>query len=446
MSFATARIPIGSGSVASGSIAPQQVGWPHMASGAVRSGDLGITAGIPTGATFLSDQFAWGPPSSPAGSITSGAVQGFFGTAPDITSGTVGVFDLGSGAVIAGRVGSGAIVSGNIASGRIGSFHFAAGGVGTVNIASGQVGQFHTSSGAVKSGHISSGAVTGSVGGGAFNIISGSLGPHDFASGGSVSSTNIASGQVGQFAISSGAVVSGDLGITGGGAPNGNLLLRDDFTWQDINTVSSGSAVSSGAVLSGNIASGQVNAGNSFTRTFSSGAEITYANALTFDWPYPASTDPIITAELISGIRCVRVNSSGQIQIAMAAVSGRMPATGVLFSNIQSGQQLENTLSGAIGIGPVIRYGLVKGFSSEIGSGVCISGRMGRSLWVGASGQIVTISGGGPTIGVGATNSGAWGQFIGISAASGAVLIDIVPSLLFSGAAAITTDPRTWPV
>lgn len=412
---------LASGSITSGSIASGQVGWPHLASGAVGSGTLSVT-GTPNGTLFLRDDFTWqipiGSGAVGSGSIASGAVQGFFGTIRNIASGTVGVFDFGSGAVIAGAVGSGAITSGNVASGQIGTFHIASGAVLSGTIASGAVGSFQLSSGAITSGKIGSGAVIGSLGGGALTIASGTIGPNDIGSG-AVLSGAIGSGQVGQFAIASGAVSSGRLGTSN--TPNGSQFLRDDFNWVGVTVLTSGS-LASGSILSGNIASGQIG-----TNHISSGAAITYAGSLIFN--------TYVTTETISGVRCAMVNTSGLIQMAMAAVSGRMPATGVVFANAASGQ-----------IASIIRYGDVGGFASEMGSGVCISGRMGRSLWVGASGQVVTLSGGGPTIGVGATNSGAWGQRIGNSSASGRITVDILPQLQFSGAANITTNVQQWPI
>ena len=128
--------------------------------------------------------------------------------------------------------------------------------------------------------------------------------------------------------------------------------------------------------------------------------------------------------------------ASGELRIAMAAVSGRFPAIGVAFENQLSGIAIN-----------IIRFGEVLGPSAQIGSGLCISGRPGgKSLWMGASGQLVTLSGGGPTIGVGATNSGAWGQKMGSTTTSGAVLIDPDNKVLFSGAANITTNGSQWPV
>ncbi len=119
----------------------------------------------------------------------------------------------------------------------------------------------------------------------------------------------------------------------------------------------------------------------------------------------------------------------------MAAVSGRWPAIGVVFGNAAAGAAVS-----------VVRFGEVNGPSNAIGSGLCISGRLGRSLWLGSSGQLVTVSGGGPTIGVGVGNSGAWGQRMGMSTGSGSVLVDPVMYVLFSGAANITTNLQMAPI
>src|SRR5262249_26306396 len=141
------------------------------------------------------------------------------------------------------------------------------------NIASGQVGQFHLASGAVTSGAIASGQV---------------------------SQFKLASGAVNSGQIASGAVI----GAFGGGAP----------------TLASGTIgptdLGSGAVASGNTASGAV---------------ITYARDVI--------TDLFMCSETISGVRSVTIDpaGSGQIRIAMAAVSGRMPAIGVVFENNLSG-------------------------------------------------------------------------------------------------------------
>jgi hypothetical protein len=136
-----------------------------------------------------------------------------------VASGSLGQFVLSSGAVNSGQVGNAAVVSGSIASGAVGTVHVSSGGLGSGAIGSGQIFTLHVASG---------------------GLLSGAIG----------------SGQIGQFHVSSGAITSGTLGVTGG-APDGTKVLRDDFTWT---TLASGFVPSytSGAVLSGTIASGQI--------------------------------------------------------------------------------------------------------------------------------------------------------------------------------------------
>jgi len=404
-----ATVGLSSGSVLSGSIGSGQVGPNAIASGAVGSGK-----------------------------ITSGAVQGSLGTVPNIASGPIGANDFGvaiasgnfgsgqigrfflaSGAVNSGQVASGAVQGSlggtlNIASGTIGPISLGPNAVFSGNIASGQVGRFKLADASVMSGAVASGAVLASLGGGLRNIASGTVGGNDFASGG-VNSGDLGSGILSRFKLSSGTVNSGQVAS---GAVQGSLGATRSIGSGTIGPNDFGS----GTVLSGTIASGQTG-----TNHFSSGAIDTYNRALVFN--------QYRTSETISGIRCAQLSPSGLLRIAMAAVSGRMPAIGVVITNVLSGS-----------IATVIRYGDFLGVATVAGSGFCISGREGRSLWVGASGQVVTASGGGPTIGVGATNSGALGQRIGTSSASGAMLIDIVPGILLSGAAAITTNNIMWPV
>jgi hypothetical protein len=285
------------------------------------------------------------------------------------------------------RVASGAILSGHVASGQIGTGHLADGAVTSGDIASGVVSKSHISSGAIASGQVASGAVGGQAGT-TINIQSGTIRHNDFGSG-AIQSGDIASGQIGGSLIASGGVTSGHI-ASGQVGP---------------------AKLSSGAVQSGHINSGNI---------------ITYGRV--------DCEDTYVTTETISGVRAVQITRSGFLQIAMAAVSGRMPADGIAFGNALSGAALLFIITGRA-LGP----------AAEIGSGLCISGRMGSKLWVGASGQVVTISGGGPTIGVGATNSGAIGQLCGRITSSGQVFITMDQGQ-YSGAAVITTDTRFWPL
>ena len=123
--------------------------------------------------------------------------------------GSIGPNDIGSGAIQSGQIASGdirkisdlasgSVTSGAIASGQVGQFAHGSGSVTSGAIGSGQVSHFAIGSGAITSGQIGSGAVTGSLGGGAFNIASGSIGPNDIGSG-AIQSGQIASGDIGQF-------------------------------------------------------------------------------------------------------------------------------------------------------------------------------------------------------------------------------------------------------
>ncbi len=311
---------------------------------------------------------------------------------------------LGAGRGSLGSLGGGPF---NIASGTIGPNDLAAGGVTSGNIASGSIGHFAIAANAIQSGQIASGAVMGSLGGGPFEIASGTIGTNDIGNG-AVVSGSIGSGQVGHFHVATNTIQSGQVGS---GAILGSLG-GGPFE------------IASGTIGPNDLAANAVQSGN-----IASGAVITYAHNVT--------TESFTCTEIVSGVCCVTFDpaGSGAVRIAMASVSGRMPAIGVVFENVASGSLCK-----------VIKYGNVMPPSNAMGSGVCISGRIGKSLWVGSSGQLVVLSGGGPTIGVGATNSGAWGQRMGNSSTSGAVLIDIVPFMQYSGQANTTTNFQQWPV
>jgi hypothetical protein len=192
------------------------------------------------------------------------------------------------------------------------------------------------------------------------------------------------SGSLGAASINSGEISSGQIG---------------------------GIHLSSGCVQSGHVISGNI---------------ITYSRSVV--------DDTFNAMENISGVRCVQIQGSGFARIAMAAVSGRMPAYGVAFTNALSGESVS-----------IVMAGTVRVPTAEISSGVAASGRWMSRLWVGASGQLVTISGGGPTIGIGPTNSGAMGQLIGSTTGSGRVIIDMDATML-SGEAVITTNSQFWPL
>lgn len=219
---------------------------------------------------------------------------------------------------------------------------------------------------------------------------------------------------VGSGQITNSMLMSGGLGS---GAVASGSILSGQIASGQIGTVH----VSSGGLGSGAIGSGQIGSAH-----IASGAVIAHARDV-FE-------DSYTTAETISGVRCVRVTASGLLQIAMAAVSGRMPAHGVAVTNALGGAALS-----------FIRLGQTLGVASEMGSGLCVSGRQGSTIWVGASGEVVTISGGGPTVGIGATNSGAQGQIMGWVTNSGAITVQ-ADNTVYSGEAVVTTDTRFWPL
>jgi hypothetical protein len=88
-------------------------------------------------------------------------------------------------------------------------------------------------------------------------------------------------------------------------------------------------------------------------------------------------SDQFITGELISGFRCVHINSVGALERVLP-VSGHMPAIGIVADNIESGQ-----------VATVIRDGLVHWTSGLVD----VSGKIGRTMWNAHSGAVACASG-----------------------------------------------------
>lgn len=384
-------------------------------SGGLLSGDIPQRVGIVvnSGGIRLSvDPFTKDSVQSPpgpmwlqSGDIASGQVGfGHLANASvqsgTIASGSIGRFALSSGAVNSGDVSSGSILGSlgggalTIASGTIGPNDFGSGSVQSGAIASGQITNFKLGSGAINSGHIGSGAVLGAAGGGARTIASGTIGPNDLGSG-SILSGAIGSGQVGQFHISSGAITSGRLGVAG--TPNGTQFLRDDFTWGSTGAAS----ITSGSVGSGAIASGAVQGFFGPTRDIASGTIGVFdfgsgavtagamgsgavtsgnvASGIIIDYSRITQEDRLTTAEAISGTRAVAISTSGNLIIAMANFSGRMPAIGVVVDNVTSGQAAK-----------VYRQGLILANSNASGAGFNFSGHVGGQIYVDISGTVIS--------------------------------------------------------
>jgi hypothetical protein len=482
----------------SGNLLSGQVGAPHIASGAVRSGQLAVT-GTPDGTKFLRDDFTWaaaggGLVSGTVGSgyLASGSVQGFFGATRHIASGTVGVFDFGSGAVVAGSVGSGAVQSGNIGSGQIGVRHHAdysvtsgAHASGSVmgslisgltrHVASGTLGPFDLASGtifagagigvtvaasgitltnlsgsavslvsgSVQSGNIASGAVQGFFGA-TRHIASGTLGVFDFGSGavvagsvgsGAVTSGNVASGQVGTFHIAdaaitaakmaSGSVVSGNIAsgqignnhlaayaVTSGANASGSVMgaLISGLTWHIASGTVGPFDLASGTIFAGaGIGVSIAASGITLTNLSGTGGAAGNLSGTVHNLSPVFSGGGLISEEIISGVRAVTISQSGNVRIAMASVSGRMPAVGVVIDNVASGIQCQSFTNG------------VFAFSSGL---VNFSG-LDSTILVGRSGQLVVLSG---WFASGGFLSGDVLQVVGVGINSGTAVIDIDPT------------------
>jgi len=370
----------GSGAVLSGAVASGQIGFGHLASGSVGSGSLasGQVTNLKLG----------------SGAVTSGT----------IASGSIGVNHTQSGVIfgVPWTLTSGQVVSGNIASGQVGTGHLADGAVQSGDVASGNIGRMHLASGAVNSGHLNTTGTPDNT-----TFLRGDMQwvtpPGGSLTSGSVQSGHVASGSVGGFFGATRHIQSGTIGSfdLGSGA------------------VTAG-AIGSGAVVSGNIASGQIgishfasgettNVGDHFLSVNGSGLLITAAQ---FVKPYSSGSQwSAITAEIISGTRAVKFNQSGALIVAMASVSGRMPADGVIFDNVLSGLAAQVYVHGP-------RFQLTSGMGDY-------SGWLGQGLIVGRSGQIVTMSG---SWNSGGLLSGDVYQMLGTPVNSGALMLAVGPA------------------
>lgn len=167
-----------------------------------------------------------------------------------------------------------------------------------------------------------------------------------------------------------------------------------------------------GLISSGGITSGMVAAAVN-TTSFLSGSlgrtamDVSVCNS-GFDSMY-------LAGELISGVRAVYVNASGKVFIAMAGVSGRMPAVGVVRDNVAQGS-----------VPFVINVGHVQGTSGMLD----FSGYFQQRVFVGRSGQITAASGSWSS---GSFTSGDIGQAIGVATNSGGFSCHVYPDYRSGG-------------
>jgi len=223
----------------------------------------------------------------------------------------------------------------------------------------------------------------------------------------------IASGQVGQFHLASGAVTSGRLGVTG--VPTSSTYLRGDFSWQPISVaLGSGDAGSgviasgavdgyfgvsrriqsgtigvydfgSGAVIAGAVGSGAVQSGN-----VASGAIGQYHLASGAVTSGHIGNEAVVSGSIASGsIDTVHVASGKVVDIATylqtnaVVVSGSIASGAIFTLHVASG----GLLSGAIGSGQIGPNHLASG---AVRSGAIGSGQVSTNHF--ASGAVVAFA------------------------------------------------------
>lgn len=141
---------------------------------------------------------------------------------------------------------------------------------------------------------------------------------------------------------------------------------------------SSSVVVSSGSLTSGVVTSGYIGDAAVVSGSYASGSIASghLASGLITNIQNNLVVPTFVANELISGVRAVCLNKSGELLIAMGGVSGRMPAIGVSLNNYLSGQAVQ-----------IFRDGPV--FSTQWN----FSGFPNEMAFVGQSGVVVTTSG-----------------------------------------------------
>ncbi len=437
---------LGDNSVVSGSIASGQLSSYNMASGAVIDFSMGVTP--------------WFPGLFPT--ITAGE-RIFAGHAVCLS--TSGLLNIAM-ASVSGRMpaigcANSAVLSGNSCSIlTAGTFQFGAGVVDYSGYTGqllyvGRSGDIVTISGSWNSGGLQSGDIVQPVGfvtnSGGMCVSVAAMLPFVTSL---VASGDVASGQIGWPLIGDAGVFSGNIGsgqVTAGHIQSGSLtsvlvasggfLSGSLASGTLINALIASGGFLSGAIASGTLTNFLIQSGGLRSGVLGSGTIFVYPHASGDIVMHALEHSPlvsgglghtplVITAEAISGVRAVNMNSSGQVRIAMAAVSGRMPAVGIVYDNIASG------ISCNVHLGGFIQY-------PDAGSGKTIdfSGKLGRRVFVGNSGGLWTTSGDN----FAGTLSGSWGsganyQPVGWVVNSGGVIFNVTP-ISFSGHSVLSGIP-----
>lgn len=136
--------------------------------------------------------------------------------------------------------------------------------------------------------------------------------------------------------------------------------------------------------------------------------------------PIVQVSDHLPTSEAVSGVRAVQIGPSGALRIAMAGVSGRMPAIGISLGNALSGQGLT-----------YVQYGSFQAWSGLLGLAP------GRVVWVGRSGHLAHLSGSWLS---GGLTSGCLWQRVGVAVNSGGLRVH-VDLAVFSGVGGVGILP-----
>ena len=159
-----------------------------------------------------------------------------------------------------------------------------------------------------------------------------------------------------------------------------------------------------GLIAAGGIGSGMIGSGAIASGHLASG----FATVL-------AGTLSLTTEEVISGVCAVNVSQSGLLRVAMASVSGRMPAIGIVSDNVASGV-----------VANIQRVGTVQ-FTSGMAD---FSGWLGKTVWVGRSGQVVQWSGSWNSGGLNTASGGDFIQRLGVAVNSGSVIFTVDQTMI----------------
>jgi hypothetical protein len=367
------------------------------------------------------------------GSVVSGAIG----------SGQVDGYQISSGTVMSGDIANAAVFSGSISSGNISNNHFSSGAkidsaewlesdnLLTAEMISGGKAVTLNSSGALviamagKSGRFPAIGVVGE------NYVSGAA-ARRFHKGKFFSTVDSYSGSIGVgepiWLGISGNATDGNVLPLGSGLAQilGYGVSVSGMTFEPSNQTSGligRYVVAQGEVFSGAIASGSIHLfglaaaaltpanvdminNDAFsTLKFASGISAAFTSECVDGMVTAGAGETFFSEEAISGVKAVNISQSGYLRIAMAGVSGRMPAVGIVDWDMVSGQSTS---------GQYVTWG----GPIRVTSGLIPTSGLGLPLYVGMSGEISTKDG---------ISSGMVVQQVGINKDVETVLVSVEP-------------------